>query len=104
MKKTPRSRPRKLPPRPTARKSITPAEARRRAERHVLNRLFKGARVADGAGVRLNIYHRAHWKPDQVWVVYKNSDAPMTLRSSDIIVVSKRTGRILYEGSAGDEG
>ena len=104
MKKRRPSPPRTLPPCPPGRNRITPAEARRRAERHVLNRLFKRARVADGAGVRLNIYHRAHWKPDQVWVVYKNSDAPMALRSSDIIVVSKRTGRVLHEGSAGDEG
>ena len=64
----------------------------------------KAAKVADGAGVRLNIYNRAHWKPDQVWVVYKNPDDPMSLKSSDVIVVSKRTGRVLYEGSAGDEG
>jgi len=27
----------------------------------------------------------------------------MALKSSHIIVVSKRTGRVLYEGSAGDE-
>ena len=52
----------------------------------------------------MNIYNGAHWKPDQVWVVYKNPDDPMSLKSSDVIVVSKRTGRVLYEGSAGDEG
>jgi hypothetical protein len=34
---------RRLKPRPGKKPFITPAEARRRAERHVLNRLFKGA-------------------------------------------------------------
>lgn len=66
--------------------------------------MFKGAKVADGAEVRLNIYPGGHWKPAEVWIVYKNPDDSMTLKSSDIIVVSKRTGRVLYEGPAGDEG
>jgi len=83
---------------------ITPAEARRRAARHVLNRLFKGAKVADGAKVRLGIYVQGKWKPADVWVVYKNPENPMELKSADIIAVSKRTGRVLYEGPAGDEG
>ena len=34
---------------------ITRAEARRRAERHVINQMFKGATVRDGAEVRLGI-------------------------------------------------
>lgn len=35
-------------PRRAKARFITPAEARRRAERHVLKRLFKGATVRDG--------------------------------------------------------
>ena len=35
---------------------ITRAEARRRAERHVLKRMFKGATVRDGADAGRNIY------------------------------------------------
>ena len=83
---------------------ITRAEARRRTERHVLNRLFKGAKVRDGAEVRLGVYPGGNWEPADVWIVYKNPEDPMALKSSDIIVVSKRNGRVLYEGSAGDEG
>ena len=83
---------------------ITRAEARRRAERHVLNRLFKGAKVRDGAEVRLGIYPSGNWKAAEVWIVYKNTDDSMALKSSDIIVVSKRTGRVLYDGPSGDEG
>jgi hypothetical protein len=90
--------------RPQARKPITPAEARRRAAAHVLNRMFKGAKVADGAKIRLGIYAAGSWKPAEVWIVYKNPDSAMALKSSDIIVVAKRTGRVLYEGPAGDEG
>ena len=85
-------------------KPITRADARRRAARHVVERLFKGATVADGAKVRLCIYHRGRWKHSDVWVVYKNADNPALLTSADIIAVSKRTGRVVYEGSAGDEG
>ena len=99
-----RSQSRKSPVRRLNRKRITPAEARRRAARHVLNRMFKGAKVADGAQVRLGIYIQGKWKPADVWVVYKNPENPMALKSSDIVAVSKRNGRVLYEGSAGDEG
>jgi hypothetical protein len=83
---------------------ITRTEARRRAERHVLNRMFKGARVRDGAAATLYIYIRGDWSVKDTWVVYKNPDDPMVLRSSDVILVCKRTGRVLYEGTAGDEG
>lgn len=82
---------------------ITRAEARRRAERHVLNRLFKGATVRDGAAVRLGIYTRGNWTGKDVWLVYKNSDE-IALKSSEVVLVCKRTGRVLYEGSAHDEG
>jgi len=106
MKANPRRRLKARPPsrRPPARKRITPAGARRRAARHVLNRLFKGAPVADGAKVRLGVYSGGSWKPAEVWIVYQNPEAPMALKSSDIVVVSKRNGRVLYEGPAGDEG
>lgn len=87
-----------------AHRNITPAEARRRAARHVLNQMFKGAKVADGSKVRLGFYPGGNWKPADVWIVYKNPDDSMALKSSDIIAVCKRTGRILYEGPAGDEG
>ena len=89
--------------RPARKPFITRAEARRRAGRHVLNRIFKGAVVRDGAKVRLGIYFRDKWTAKDVWVVYKNSEG-FGLKSSDVVLVSKRTGRVLYEGSAGDEG
>ena len=38
-----------------------------------------------------------------VWVVYKNSEG-FGLRSSDVVLVPKRTGSGLYEGPARDEG
>jgi hypothetical protein len=85
------------------RRFITRAEARRRAERYVLNRMFKGATVSDGAKAKLRIYNRGDWSPENVWVVYKNPKE-IALQSADVILVCKRTGRVLYEGSAGDEG
>ncbi|MCU0784819.1 MAG: hypothetical protein MUF81_12415 [Verrucomicrobia bacterium] len=85
------------------RRFITRAEARRRAERHVLKRMFKGATVRAGEDVRLGIYFRGGWTAKDVWVVYKNPEE-ISLKSSDMVLVSKRTGRVLYEGSAHDEG
>lgn len=104
MKPNGRSPSHKSPRRRLNRKRITPAEARRRAARHVLDRMFRGGRVADGAEVRLGIYPGGDWKPAEVWIVYKNPDDSMALKSSAIVVVSKRTGLVLYEGPAGDEG
>jgi hypothetical protein len=65
--------------------------------------MFKGARVRDGAKVRLGIYVRGDYTASDVWVVYKNPEG-FGLKSSDVVLVSKRTGRVLYEGSASDEG
>lgn len=79
---------------------ITRAEARRRAERHVLNRMFKNATARDGAATGGNIYNVLR---EDAWVVYKKCRG-MGLRSSDVVVVCKRTGRVLHEGSAHDEG
>jgi|ERR1022692_2478212 hypothetical protein len=88
---------------PGERQRITHAEARRRAERHVLKRTFEGATVQDGAAVRLGIYYRGDWTEKDVWVVYENSEE-MALKSSKVVLVCKRTGRVLYEGPTNDEG
>jgi len=79
---------------------ITRAEARRLAERHILNRMFKGATVREGAEAGHNIYNV---RRKDTWVVYKNSEE-IALKSAQLVVVCKRTGRVLYEGSAHDEG
>jgi hypothetical protein len=49
---------------------ITPGGARRRAERHVLAGMFKGARVMDGAESGHQVYGV---RREDTWVVYKNS-------------------------------
>jgi hypothetical protein len=79
---------------------ITRAEARRRAERHVINRMFKGATVRDGETAGHRIYNV---RRENTWVVYKYPK-DITIRSAEVVVVCKRTGRVLYEGSACDEG
>jgi hypothetical protein len=87
-----------------AKRFITRTEARKQAARHVLKWMFRSATVRDGAEARLGIYLRPGWTPNDVWVVYKNPDEPLELKSSSIVIVCKRTGRELYDGSAGDEG
>ena len=87
------------------RQFITRAEARRRAARH-LHRLFKGATVRDGKTAQSCGYgFPSKLANKEVWLVYANLGLPaIVLRSSHIIAVCKRTGRVLYEGSAHDEG
>ncbi len=59
--------------------------------------------MRDGAAVRLGIYLRGDWSSKGVWVAQKNSE-DTALKSSDVVLVCKRTGRVLYEGLAKDEG
>ena len=88
---------------PRTAKFITRAEARQRAEQHVFNRMFKGATVRDGAEAKVIYYNRNEGQASDVWVVYKGPPV-IGFRSSEVVVVCKRTGRVLYEGSANDEG
>ena len=108
MKKRRRSQSRQSPLCRLNRKRITPAEARRRAARHVLDRMFKGAKVEDGATAHLCLGYISgpspKWSVKDSWVVYQNLEEPLSLKSSSVILVCKRTGRVLYGGSAGDEG
>ena len=78
---------------------ITRAEARRIAERHVLRRVFGRASVREGEEAP----GRHLGRREDTWVVYKKTPELM-LCSSEIVVVCKRTGKVLYEGSANDEG
>ena len=66
-------------------------------------RMFEDAPVKDGTEVRWNIYNVPL---KNAWVVFPTSepDQTMRLRSSRVVVVSKRTGRVLYDGPAGDDG
>ncbi len=97
---TRRSRTRRKP------RFITASEARRRAARHLLRRMLASAEVRDGAKTRWSVYDcsgKLASKP--VWLVYPNPAEPVAqFRPSTIIAICKRTGRVLYEGSAGDEG
>ncbi len=80
---------------------ISAAEARQRAIRHVVRQMFGGAKVADGKHAGMSVYNLP---AVDAWVVFKNSREFLGLRSSEVIVVCKRTGRVLYEGPANDEG
>ena len=82
-------------------RSISATEARQRDIRHVVRRMFAGARVADGKRARMAVYDL---RRDDVWIVFKNSRGLPALRPSEVVVVCKRTGRVLYEGPANDEG
>jgi hypothetical protein len=62
------------------------------------------ARTARGIRIsKLVLPIRGDWSVKDTWVVYKKPRA-VALRSADVVVICKRTGRVLYEGSADDEG
>ncbi|HEV2328611.1 MAG TPA: hypothetical protein VGY56_07480 [Verrucomicrobiae bacterium] len=85
---------------------ITLNRARQLAAQYVAKRMFETATVLDGADARLGVGVPGACTREDVWVVYKSEnpgDAP-GLKSSNIVIVCKRTGRVLYEGSARDEG
>ena len=85
---------------------ITPMKALAIAARHVLSQMFLRAPVKDGSQVRLGIYDptgKLAGKP--VWAVYPNPrENQNEIKSSEVILVCQRTGKILYAGSAHDEG
>lgn len=88
----------------TRKRRITRAGALARAGRHLLDLMFKGATVLDGEDAWIKTYGVRH---KDTWVVYKNPNYRadgFALKSSDVVVVCKRTGRVLYEGPAGGEG
>jgi hypothetical protein len=45
--------------------------------------------------------------PDELknyWIAYLDRGMPFTIQDSLVVLVSKKVGRIAYEGGAGDEG
>jgi len=60
----------------------------------------QSAVVRDGAKARGNIYNV---RREDTWVVHKNL-GDIAFRSSEVLVICRRTGRVLYEGLAHDEG
>ena|GEM_PF-658019 len=84
---------------------ITRAGARRLAAQHAVEATFRGSTVKDGAEAGLSDFKLpASLTGKDVWVVNQNYGDTMTLKSSEIVVVCKRTGRVVYAGSACDEG
>ena len=90
---------------------ITKEEALRLARQHLTDPAYECGSVVDGAVANLGCIYiptRVDWSFKDTWVVYKNRplrDGEMPVfSSSEIVAVCKRTGKVLYEGSAGDEG
>jgi hypothetical protein len=83
------------------RRPITATEARRRAIAHAVRRMLDGAKVVDGKRAGLTVYGLPR---EGVWIVFKPARGVPALRSAEITAVCQRTGRILYDGPANDEG
>lgn len=46
----------------------------------------------------------AHWTEPCWWVEVPWADGALAIRSSRVIVIGRQTGKVHYDGSAGDEG
>ena len=54
---------------------------------------------------RCRIYSATLIPDEPCWYVYTSwDDNPLVLRSSRVIVISRQTGQVFFDGSAGDEG
>lgn len=69
---------------------------------------FKFYRIAHGMIGARNVYQSAafSWAPDDVWCLLccNHPRAKGSIASSRAIVIHKDTGKILFDGSADDEG
>jgi hypothetical protein len=71
------------------------------AQSHVCQEIFGNSpRVVDGSDAVVRAFNV---RTDDAWVVFKHNPGNF-LQSSQIIVISKRTGQVIYDGSAQDEG
>jgi hypothetical protein len=60
-------------------------------------------KVADGQDARVNIY--ALPVPlNECWVVYVPRTFRGLIRSSEVVIIEKKSGAVVYHGSAFDEG
>ena len=110
-RKTPKTGARNIVKKPALRrKHVSPAQARRLAARYAhqvmaelfASEMFASALVHDGAAMP---WHAYNVRRKDVWLVYPNVYRnPAEISSSKVVVVCKHTGRVLYAGSAHDEG
>lgn len=83
---------------------ISPEQARRLAAQRMMSEMFDGVPVLDGMKVRPGA-HNYRVPRKGVWLVFpKIVNRPSGFYPSTIVVVCKRTGRVLCVGSAHDEG
>ena len=80
---------------------------KRRAVNIVKNAVSSGTRILSVHPDKPAAMHIYNAPQEPCWYVYVSWDDGndmAALRSSRVVIVSKGTGQILYDGSAGDEG
>ena len=88
-------------PRCHRKRQVTAAQARRIAARFDAARRFGRARVKDGAA---GLYLSNAARRRGVWLVFPKpvpNSASAAIRPSEVIAVSKRTGRVILQRAAG---
>lgn len=91
-----------MPSKPLRRsKKLSRHQALSRAKAHICHELLgKSPRIVDSRYAEVRAYNV---DTKNAWVIYKVSKE-IAFKSSEVIVVCKRTGKVIYEGAAGDEG
>lgn len=82
---------------------IDAAAAAAAAHDHLASILAAELKVVDGQEAHVNIYGLAV-ALNECWVVYVPRPFTGLLRSSEVVVVEKQSGAVIYHGSAFDEG
>ncbi|MEI6078352.1 MAG: hypothetical protein WCS94_22425 [Verrucomicrobiota bacterium] len=82
-------------------KKVSRQQAVRIAQAYVCQQILgKAPRVVDSAKAVVRAYNVP---TKDTWVIYRNP-TELAFKSSEIILVSKRSGKIIYDGPAHDEG
>ena len=79
---------------------ITKEKALEIVKRHNARKEFKSFSITDSLPSNCHIYNA----PENCWYILTANEELLALSSSRLVCICKSTGKILYDGSAGDEG
>ena len=94
--KPPKAKPKSARRKALARQRTTAAQALQIAKEHLLgNTTFD---VCDSRKTPLNFYAAEH----DCWLVFPHTDKCTTVGASRVIAVSKKTGKVIFDGDVGE--
>lgn len=88
--------------RPVQTREVCQKEALEIATRHIARQTTRCIRVTSRLPRNVCIYNQSRF--ENCWFAMVNSERPGWLTASRLIVISRATGKIVFDGSAHDEG